>query len=242
MALSLAVVLLNYRRPQNIGRLVDAARAALPTAPIFILDQGDDEAFREREDIAWNEVRYERAAVNRGAGARVPLAASQPFDLWLAIDDDTFLTPAQIAALAARLAAEPDRAHGVRGERLEYENGGFGFRSALEVVDAKLSILNQVYAFSRGQAERAIALAASLGWPAWDEIGPIDDILLSCASAKPPLCHDLGPFEICPTANTPGIAVWKRDDFRERRAEAARRLLARQAIAVFAPLTYRPTA
>jgi hypothetical protein len=36
--------------------------------------------------------------------------------------------------------------------------------------------------------------------------------------------------------------VWKRDDFRERRAEAARRLLARQAIAVFAPLTYRPTA
>jgi hypothetical protein len=237
-----AVILLNYKRPQNIGRLVDAARAALAAAPIFLLDQGGDPAFRERADIAWREVSYERAAVNRGAGARIPLAAAQPFDLWLAIDDDTFLTPAQIAALAERLAAEPDRAHGVRGERLEYENGDFRFRTSLQIVDAPLSVLNQVYAFSRAQAQRAMALAATLGWPSWDAIGPIDDILLSCAADKPPLCHDLGPFELCPTADTPGIAVWTSGDFRERRADAARRLLARQAIAVFSPLTYRPTA
>jgi hypothetical protein len=239
MAPSLAVILLNYKRPQNIGAIVGAVRQALPDAPIFILDQGEREEFRARDDIPWSEVWVQRARVNRGAGARVPLACRLPFDLYLAIDDDVFLTPEQIRALAERLQAQPDRAHGVWGERLELDQGLISFRTTLTGIDASLSNLNEVYAFSRVQAVAAIELSARLGYPSWESLRVGNDILLSCASRAPPLCHDLGPIAHCPTSNEPGIAVWLSNGFREDRAELARRLIAAQAIAVFTPLTLK---
>jgi hypothetical protein len=235
----LAIIIQNFRRPQNIGLVTRNARAALPDAPILVLDQADDASLRERSDIPWSEVTYQRAAVNRGAGARVAIAASLPFDLYLAIDDDTFLTPPQIAALAERLAAEPDRAHGIWGQRVELDAGQLKMRSDICNVDAALSVLNLAYGFSRAQACGAIALAGRLGFAAWPDRDPIDDMLLSCGSAKPPMCHDLGPLAFCPTSTTPGIATWKEADFVPRRLEIASRLVALQAIAVFTPMAVR---
>ncbi len=236
---TLAVIIQNYKRPQNIAPVVRNARAALPDSPILLLDQADDASLRERAEIPWNEVWYQKAAVNRGAGARVPLAASLPFDLYLAIDDDTFLSPAQIAALTQRLVAEPDRAHGVWGQRLELKEGQLVMRNNMGYIDAALSILNTAYAFSRTQAQAAIALAAKLGLAAWPERDPVDDILLSCGSAKAPLCHNLGPIAFCATSTQPGVATWKEANFSRRRAEVVGRLAGLQAIAVFPPMQAR---
>jgi len=235
MSMSLAVIIQNYRRPQNIGRIVRAAREALPDADIFLLDQADED-LRGRDDIPWGEVWFQRAEVNRGAGARVPIAARMGFDHYIAIDDDTFLTPAQIRALAEILSAEPDRVHGIWGQRLEFDQGRLSMRSDITRLNAALSIVNLAYAFSRTQAVAAIELSARLGFDAWPDLAPIDDLLLSCASAKPPLCHDLGPTEHCPTSVEPGIATWKLADFSKRRLEIARKLLAIQSIAVFSPM------
>jgi hypothetical protein len=240
MASTLAVILLNYRRAQNIGRIVAAAREALPEAAIFILDQAETDDLKGRDDVAWHEVWHQRAAVNRGAGARVPLAASLPFEHFLAIDDDTFLTPAQITGLVERFRAEPDRAHGVFGQRIEVADGVVSLRNELSRIDAALSILNQVYAFSREQAQAAIALSARLGFPSWNAVGPTDDILLSCAADKPPMCHELGPIAVCPSWNKPGIAVWRSGGFMDARWDVCGRLLRANAIAAFSPLTIRP--
>jgi hypothetical protein len=120
MTSSMAVIVLNYKRPQNIGRIADAAREALPDAPIFIIDQGEPDALRARGDIPWSEVWLQRAEVNRGAGARVPLASRLPFDFYIAIDDDVFLTPGQIGRLAELMRAEPDRAHGIWARGLSW--------------------------------------------------------------------------------------------------------------------------
>ncbi|HKT54301.1 MAG TPA: hypothetical protein VJP88_07600 [Caulobacteraceae bacterium] len=235
VARSLAVIILNYKRPQNIGAIAAAAREALPDAPIFILDQGEREDFRERSDVPWREVWVQRARVNQGAGARVPLACSLPFDFYLAIDDDIFLTPQQIRRLAEIVQDQPDRAHGVWGERLELDRDILQTRTSITEIDAALSNLNEVYAFSRGQAAAAIRLSAQLGFPSWEAVQVGNDILLSCASPKPPLCHNLGPIRHCPTCNEPGVAVWLSEGFRERRGELVRRLFAHRAIAVFAP-------
>jgi hypothetical protein len=239
MSASLAVILLNYKRPQNIGRIVRAAREGLPDAPVFILDQAAGQSLYPRDDVAWNEVWYMRAARNTGAGARVPLAAALPFDLWIAIDDDIFLTAAQIAALAERLRAEPDRAQRIAGQRIEFADGQLGLRNPFMRVDAEVSVLNQVYGFSRVQAQAALSLARRLGWSSWHEIGPVDDILVSCAAPKPPLCHDLGDVQRCPTWNQPGVAVWLSEDFTKRRLDVAARLVAAQSVAVFSPLTVK---
>jgi hypothetical protein len=233
--MSLAVIIQNYRRPQNIGRIVSAAREALPDTDIFLLDQAGED-LRVRDDIAWSEVWFQRAEVNRGAGARVPITASLPFDLYIAIDDDTFLTPPQIRRLAELLEAEPDRVHGIWGQRLELDDGRLSIRSDITQVDAPLSVVNLAYAYSREQAAAAMALATRLGFPAWPDLDPIDDVLLSCASLKPPLCHNLGPTEHCPTSVMPGIATWKLADFSERRLEIAQKLLAIGSIALFSPM------
>ncbi len=235
MAASLAVLLLNYKRPQNIGRIVQAARTGLPEAPILLLDQAETDALRRRNDIPWTELWYRRAAQNKGAGARVPLAAQLPFDRYIAIDDDIFFTPAQVAELAAALAAEPDRAHGVAGQRIEVHEGQVRLQDFISGVDAAVSVLNMAYAFTRTQAQGAIALAARLGWPRWDEIGPLDDIFLSCAAAKPAACHNLGSVETCPSADDPSVAVWMTKGFRELRLEAVQRLVAGREVGVFMP-------
>jgi hypothetical protein len=63
--------------------------------------------------------------------------------------------------------------------------------------------------------------------------------MLSCASVKPPLCHDLGGIEQCPTSSQPGVAQWVEAGFSERRVAAANQLLVAKKIAVFSPLTLR---
>jgi hypothetical protein len=63
---TLAVIVQNFKRPQNIGLVVRNARAALPDTPIFLLDQADEPGLRQRGDIPWSEVWYQKAAVNRG--------------------------------------------------------------------------------------------------------------------------------------------------------------------------------
>ena len=138
--------------------------------------------------------------------------------------------------MAEILSAEPDRVHGIWGQRLEFDQGRLSIRSDITRLNAPLSIVNLAYAFSRTQAVAAIDLSARLGFAAWPDLDPIDDLLLSCASAKPPLCHDLGPTEHCPTSVEPGIATWKLADFSKRRLEIARKLLAIQSIAVFSPM------
>jgi hypothetical protein len=237
---SLAVIILNYKRPQNIGIIARSARQALPDAAIFVLDQAETDSLRGRTDVDWSEVWFQRARVNRGAGARVPLSAGLPFDYYLAIDDDNFLTPRQIARLVDLFRAEPDRAHGIRGQRLILNQGVIG-HNLVARLDGVVSILNCVYAFSRAQAAAALGLSVRLGFASWHEIGFSDDIVLSCGSHKPPLCHDLGEIAECPTSHQPGIAVWKREGFVQRRNEIIRRLIDLQAIALFEATTSPPT-
>ena len=142
--------------------------------------------------MPWSEVWLHRAAANNGSGARIALAAGLPFDHYIALDDDIFLTPEQYAGLADRLRREPDRAHGICGQRLELSDGMIACRHRLVAIDAGVSILNVLYAFSRPQAVAAMGLAGRIGFADWRDIGSVDDIVLSCASAKPSFCHDVG--------------------------------------------------
>ena len=236
MTNSFAVIILNYKRAQNIGAIATAAREALPDAPIFVYDQGERDDFLRRDDVPWGEVWVLRATANGGSGARLMLASRLPFDFYIAIDDDTFLLPSQIRRLAELVLGEPDRAHGIAGQRLELHAGQIGWRHHMRRLNGAVSILNQVYAFSRRQAVAALELSVRLGFPTWVEIGSLDDVMLSCASAKPPLCHDLGDFGECPTSSQKGVAQWVDEGFFARRIACAHDLLAIQSIAVFSPL------
>jgi hypothetical protein len=84
-------------------------------------------------------------------------------------------------------------------------------------VTREIEVLNRVYACSPAQARAAIALAARIGYARWHDVPSCEDVILSYAAPKMPLCHDLGPIEDCPTSNDPGIAIWRRPGFVETR-------------------------
>ena len=221
--LSTAVILLNYRRPYNIGRIASVVASALPDAGIFILDQSGSSQLQGRNDVPWSRVWFRRAFDNTGAGARIQLAANLPFARFLAIDDDVFLDPEQITRLEAALVRDPGRVHGTIGQSVYIEDGEY--RVIRGVRSGPVSFVNMVYGFSRLHAKATIALSKELGFPTWSQVRYGDDILLSSASALAPMCHDLGPIRICSSSETPGIAIMQADGFVAARRAILRRLL-----------------
>jgi hypothetical protein len=220
-----AAIVLSYKRPQNIGRLVETLSEALPGSAIFVIDHGQGEdRLTGRDDIAWDRC-WLRTQDNAGTGFRFELAADWPFENYLCVDDDTFLTVRQIRALMLKLTQEPDRAHGVTGQLLS-KNGSGEFRLADCVNhNTPISVLNRVYAYTRTTAMHASKLAEVVGYRSWRDVFQTDDILLSCAGPLPPRVHDLGPFEECSTTSAEGIALHRGEEFNEERISLMKTLI-----------------
>jgi hypothetical protein len=222
---STAAIVMSYKRPQNIGRLVRTLSEALPQSPIFVIDHGEGEnSLTGRDDIEWDRC-WLRTQKNIGPGVRFQIAADWPFEHYLCVDDDTFLTVAQIRALMLNLALEPDRAHGIMGQLLT-KNGPGDFR-VLECIthDSFVSVLNRIYAFTRARAISTLKLAELVGYDAWGDVFRTEDILLSCAGALPSRVHDVGPFEECGTNSAEGIALHRGAGFNEERLALMETLL-----------------
>jgi hypothetical protein len=225
MAPSTAVIILNWKRPQNIGRIVRTASEALPAATIFVIDHGEGrDRLTGRDDIPF-DLCWLRIRPNAGPGVRFSLAAGWPFEHYLCLDDDIFLTAEQIRALMARLEEQPESAHGVVGHLLTRYSGNetrmeFGVTRAGEI-----SILNQVYAFSRKRAQATLKLAAVTGYRRWQDVVQTDDILLSCAGSS--RIHDLGSLATCGTSSADDIAMHRAPGFQDERLAFLARLIER---------------
>jgi hypothetical protein len=222
---STAAIVLSYKRPQNIGRQVQTLSEALPGSPIFVIDHGKGEdRLSGRGDIPWDRC-WLRTQDNAGTGVRFQLSADWPFEYYLCVDDDTFLSIRQIRALMLKLALEPDRAHGVTGQLLS-RNGSGGIQLTDCVNhNSPISVLNRVYAYSRERARHASKLAEVVGYRSWGDVFRTDDILLSCAGPRPSFVHDLGPFEECATTSTDGIALHRGEAFHEERISLMKTLI-----------------
>ena len=218
----LAVIVMNYRRPQNIAGICRTVMDALPQATVFVLDQADDEKKTVRDELP-PKVWYCRRK-NVGPIARLMVAAALPFQRYLAIDDDLFLTETQLRQLARHYETAPGRIHGIWGQKVEINGKRLRVRNSILEQDAEVSILNQAYAFSRAHAAGALALIAATDFDA-EEIRNCDDILLSSASERAPMCHDLGTLAVCPTSNQVGIGLGTERSFHETRARLLVNLL-----------------
>lgn len=219
---SLAVIVMNYRRPRNIGTICRTILEGLPGARLFVLDQAEDDSCAVR-DMLPRQVTYRRAE-NAGCVARLRLAAGLPFERYLAVDDDLFLTRTQLRQLAARHRAAPDTVHGIWGQKVLVRDKRLRVENSILSQDAEVTVLNQAYAFSKAQAVAALKLIEVAGFDP-QEIRNCDDILLSSAAAGAPRCHDLGPLTICNSADEPGIGVGTERNFHETRARLLVRLL-----------------
>lgn len=218
---SVHAVILNYRRRDNIRSIVDACLNAGCIELIHVIDQAD--ACQQLEWIPDNSRVVVSRARNIGAGRRLSYSERLTCDLVIAIDDDLFLRAPQIAELVAQSHRDPTRVHGVWGQLILEVDGSPRLRSGIMNVDRPVDILNRAYAFTPQHACNALRIADKLGLRR-DNLGPVDDILLSFGATHQPMCHNVGVLYECKTSNQPGIAVWKQPGFEHVRIATVERL------------------
>ena len=225
------IILLNYKRPQNLPRIVSACLRSDHCPDVYVLDNAPDdslgtvlEELSERIPAARERLHYRPLRSNHGSGERYSFAATLDYDAFVCIDDDTFLTPGQIDTLFDAYMADPRCVHGIWGERMTIRNREIFLLNRVHGQETRVRIVNRVYAFGRQQAQRACELLGELGYSDWLALGPGSDIILSFSGQHSPMVHDVGPIMSCETSDAAGIAVWRRDDFKERRSALLNRL------------------
>jgi len=229
----LTVILLSFARPENMEPLVRGLLCADFVRKVVL--SNNNPAYRMAD---WLRVRDERLVVleqprRMPPGIRFALAAAEPGDYFITIDDDVFLRPEQLRTLFARLIASPAVTHGVQGQErrerpparlpwgTDWQKGWFsGLRGETREVD----VLNRVYAFTRAHLETYHALASRLGLEVAD-IANGEDILISASGAGRPWVHAVGPLADCLSSNMKGIATWAtRERFFDERLELYERV------------------
>ncbi|MEX0808539.1 MAG: glycosyltransferase [Dongiaceae bacterium] len=221
---TVAIILTNYKRAQNLPRIVRDCLAAQHRPDVIVIDNAEHDRLRESLDFSSGRVDYRPNFGNLGAGHRFSVGAELGYDVVLAIDDDLFLTPRQIDRLAGAYSEDPGRIHGVWGENIILRDGRPFFLNSRRRINDDTDIINRAYAFGPALAAETKALVPKLGFKDWLDAAPSDDVLLSFSSERRPRIHNFGKLNACETSGAVGIAQWRQEDFRPRRWEAIKKL------------------
>jgi hypothetical protein len=144
-------------------------------------------------------------------GRRFVIAAAEPGDYFITVDDDIFFTPKQWAEFFECLLKDEEVPHGISGQvyrpDILFSNGTpFHHR---ENTEAEVDVLIGAYAFSRVHLERVFRLADMIGLGSLCGVGNGEDILLSFAGARASRIHKLGQPLLCASTSLKGVALWK---------------------------------
>jgi Glycosyl transferase family 64 domain len=217
-------IVLSYKRPQNIGRIVESLLATPGIQRVIVSNNNPDvdlgDWFRARD--ARVEVRIQPK--HEHCIKRFEIAMETKFDLFLCPDDDVFLSPQQYERLLSILRSDSQRVHGIFGEIPSFGPEGIRLGGGITGIDCEVDILNCCYAYTHAHAQRMFDLLRGAGIDDSEGAKHLDDVYLSFAGEGRPLCHDLGPFEKCTTSDLPGIATWTEPEFQRRRIDAYLRL------------------
>lgn len=217
-----SIILTNYKRPWNIPKQISSISKINANIEIVLIDNDCDNLL-QLGNI--DNVKHIRMGYNSGAGFRFLYATECYADMIVCIDDDVLLQPTQIGQLIDHALLDTERLHGVWGQRITQRENKPWLQGGIFCVESQLDVLNRVYAFTPSIAAKALGLASQLGFKCWSEIGPIDDILMSFAEVKKPMCWNFGPITECITSNDEEIAVWKQHGFQKRRRDIVSAIL-----------------
>jgi hypothetical protein len=135
-------------------------------------------------------------------------AAQDDARFFLAVDDDLFLFPHQLAALMQSLLQDPSIPHGVVGQIRTDTGEWLHHRTGDRVVD----VLNRAYAFTADHIYRYMQILDRLGYSSDEAKAQLpfgSDMILSKSGKDRPRIHDVGRLLSCPTNAKPGIARFK---------------------------------
>jgi hypothetical protein len=219
-ASTICAIVLSYKRPQNIQRIVDTLLNVRGIAKVLISNNHPQVDLTEWLKASDPRVQVINQTERTLCIKRFELAMTEKFDLFLCPDDDIFPSALQYEALLTQLMAQPERIHGLFGEIPSFGPEGFRLGGGITELDCEVDILNCCYAFTRTHLERMFELLKTTGIHDSQGAQHLDDIYLSFSGQGKPLCHNLGPFEKCPTSSEEGVATWLEDGFQARRLQA----------------------
>jgi len=118
-------LLLSYRRPANMQRQLDDIAAA-PIQNKSVILSNNNPAINIFDYVVADapSVTILQQPRRRISAQRYELAKEASSQYFVALDDDLFLSPDQIAALAKKLIEAPAMPHGIWGQNLVAEADG----------------------------------------------------------------------------------------------------------------------
>jgi hypothetical protein len=209
-------------RPQNIEPIVRASLKCEFVSKVVVQNNNPDIDILQWVKVEDPRLRIYNSPTRQYAGARWSVAAREGASYYLAIDDDIFLFPSQIARLFERLMADPSVPHGISG-----------VRQATHLVrrDENVDVLCQLYLATAEHVRRFHELLGRLEAEAPEEYAIAqhygDDIVISQCGESQPRIHNVGLIPMCSSSYTKGVALHQLEDFprdRLRLLQALRQL------------------
>lgn len=208
----LTVVLVSYLRPRNLEPIIRSALKCRFVNKVAVQNNNPDIDLREWVHVRSARLSIANSPVKRGAGSRWSVALRENRAYYLAIDDDVFLFPGQIARLFRHLLDSPSVPHGVHGVTRKVH---------VSHREMPVDVLHQLYLATADQVQRYHEILAILEERAPEEreianhLG--DDIIISHCGDGPPRIHDVGIIPCCPSSHKKGIALNQLKEFPEIR-------------------------
>jgi hypothetical protein len=218
---SATVVILSYKRMQNIGSIVRSALLCRFVDRVVVSNNNPDVDLVPWLRLADPRLQLVQHTERRGPSYRYDVARAHPSDFYLCIDDDVFPSPWQLRHMLRALVDDPSVPRGPKGQN--YDAGrnkltwvghrGYAWRDRTERVD----VIVQIFAFTRAHLDRYFDVLKALGEDN-AAIHASEDVILSMTGAGRPFADDIGHLLQCSTGVDPAVALWRQegaDDYRK---------------------------
>lgn len=207
------VILQSYNRPWNMQRIVDTVLRCGFAGKIIV--SNNNPSVRIRSYVTTNDERVTLIdqTEHQWAIVRFHIAANEHAEYFVALDDDIFLRPAQLTALATALLLDPSVPHGMFATLVSRDETGhdilrkgqYGFTGAVDIVQ-RAYFFTKEHVRTFHETLKDIE-TESLARPTDTNI--CDDIILSVSGSSKPMCHDVGAFANCFSSTMKGIALYR---------------------------------
>ncbi len=216
----LTLIVLNHRRPQNVGRIVQYALRSGFIGRVIVANNSQAYPIEHYISVRDRRLVLINQSEPAGVGISMELARQNPSRLYLRVDDDIFLHPTQLEWIYWNLRTHPERPHGIFGAAFKSDGGstnGWPFVHTRHQT-GPVDILNGLFAFTANHLDEYFRLCAEVGIEDQRKLMNGEDIVLSFSGQKRPLIHDIGPIWECASEALPGVALHQtRPGFYEER-------------------------
>jgi len=220
-----SIVLTCFNRLHTLEQQLNIAVNSPVIDNIIICHNNPKKQLPQTPLLANRKVTLLKSKLPRCASYRWRVALELGLNYAILLDDDTFLSHAQIQSLFEKILTEPSRPHGLIGScftEKHFINQATGRATNTWHINENraVDVLHQVYCVNKLHIEGFFHLTKNQpeSW-AKDYLCMSDDIFISIAGKHKPLIHDLGTIQEDEQGWSPLIALHKQPNFDKIRAD-----------------------